>query len=340
LIALPAAPKALEKDTVTSLIDRYRDRLPVRDGTPVISLGEGSTPLLHAPRISRRLGVELYLKWEGANPTGSFKDRGMTVAISKALEHGARSVVCASTGNTAASSAAYAARAGLVAVVLQPTGAVASGKLAQARALGARVLEVRGSFDDALSAARVLAERGTHVLVNSLNPDRLEGQKTAAFEIADDLGATPAVLALPYGGGGNLTAYARGFAEHGVLPRLVAGEARERSATVASAIRIAEPAHAATVADALSASDGVVASLTDDAILDAWRELAHEEGVFCEPASAAGLAALASADLEPGSTVVCVITGHGLKDPETAARLSPEPVVVDADPDAIEAASR
>ena len=325
---------------MAALIERYRERLPVSDATPVVSLGEGSTPLLHAPRISQRLGVELHLKWEGANPTGSFKDRGMTVAISKALESGAQAVICASTGNTAASSAAYAARAGLAAVVLQPEGAVASGKLAQARALGARVLDVRGSFDEALAAARALAERGTHVLVNSLNPDRIEGQKTAAFEIVEELGATPAVLALPYGGGGNLTAYARGFAEADAMPRLVAGEASARMSTVASAIRIGTPAHEATVTEALQASDGAVATLSDEAILRAWRELASAEGVFCEPSSAAGLAALEHVDLEPGSTVVCVITGHGLKDPETAAHLSPEPVAVDPDPDAIEAATR
>jgi threonine synthase len=325
---------------MASLVEKYRDRLPVGARTPIVSLGEGSTPLLHAPRISRRLGVELYLKCEGANPTGSFKDRGMTVAISNALEEGAQAVICASTGNTAASAAAYAARAGLTAVVLQPAGAVASGKLAQARALGARVLEVRGSFDEALSAARELGARGTHVLVNSLNPDRIEGQKTAAFEIVEELGGTPDVLALPYGGGGNLTAYARGFDEVGALPRLVAGEAVERSSTVASAIRIAAPAHAASAADAIRVSGGSVVTLTDEAILEVWHELAHEEGVFCEPASAAGLAALGSTELEPGSTVVCVITGHGLKDPETAARLSPAPAAVDPDPDAIEAASR
>jgi threonine synthase len=324
-----------------SLIERYRDRLPVDDSTPVVSLGEGSTPLLHARRISRRLGVELYLKWEGANPTGSFKDRGMTVAVSKAVETGARSVICASTGNTAASAAAYAARAGLVAVVLQPAGAVAFGKLAQARALGARVLEVRGSFDEALAAARELAARGMHVQVNSLNPDRLEGQKTAAFEIVETLGGAPDVLALPYGGGGNLTAYARGFTESGVgMPKLVGGEAVERPTTVASAIRIVDPAHAATVDAALQGSGGRVVSLSDEAILEAWQELAHAEGIFCEPASAAGLAALAAVELEPGSRVVCVVTGHGLKDPETAARLSPALVTVDPDPDAIEGASR
>ncbi|MBA3376077.1 MAG: threonine synthase, partial [Actinobacteria bacterium] len=268
------------------LIDRYRDRLPVSDSTPVISLGEGSTPLLRAPRVSERLGADVYLKWEGANPTGSFKDRGMTVAISKALEQGARAVVCASTGNTAASAAAYAARAGVAALVLQPAGAVASAKLAQARALGARVLEVRGSFDEALEAARVLADRGTHVLVNSLNPLRLEGQKTAAFEILDELGAAPDVLALPYGGGGNLCAYARGFEEGGAgRPRILAGEAAQRSTTVASAIRIAEPVHAREVEEAIRASNGAIVSLDDDAILDAWRELALDEGVLCEPSS-------------------------------------------------------
>lgn len=324
-----------------ALIDRYRERLPVAETTPVISLGEGSTPLLYAPRISERLGVHVHLKWEGANPTGSFKDRGMTIAISKALEAGAHTVICASTGNTAASAAAYAARAGLRVVVLQPANAVALGKLAQARALGARVLEVRGSFDQSLAAAKALADRGTHVLVNSLNPDRIAGQQTAAFEVLDELGAAPEVLALPYGGGGNLTAYARGFMESGGgMPRIVGGESADRTTTVASAIRIAEPAHAATVAAALRTSGGTVVSLPDDSIVEAWRELAREEGIFCEPASAAGLAALASVNLEPGSTVVCVITGHGLKDPETAARLSPPLVVVDPDPDAIEAASR
>ena len=323
-----------------ALIDRYRERLPVTEGTPVVSLGEGSTPLLRAPRISRRLGVDLHLKWEGANPTGSFKDRGMTVAISKALEDGAQTVICASTGNTAASAAAYAARAGIVAVVLQPEGAVSSGKLAQARVLGARLLEVRGSFDEALSAARTLADRGTHVLVNSLNPDRLEGQKTAAFEIVEELGSTPDVVALPYGGGGNVTAYARGFTESSGLPRLVAGEAAERETTVASAIRIGAPAHAETAAEALTSSGGAAVQLADDAILDAWRELARDEGVFCEPSSAAGLAALGEVELERGSTVVCVVTGHGLKDPDTASRLSPKPVAVDPDPDAIAEASR
>jgi len=319
------------------VIDRYRELLPVDEATPVVSLGEGSTPLLPAPRLSERLGIDLYLQWEGANPTGSFKDRGMTVAISKALEEGARAVICASTGNSAASAAAYATRAGLVPVVLQPAGAVASGKVAQALALGARVLTVRGSFDEALAAARELSDRGTHVLVNSLNPFRLEGQKTAAFEIVEELGGAPDVLALPYGGGGNLCAYARGFDEAvgDEAPRIVAGEAAERATTVASAIRITDPVHASAVADAMRATGGSIVSLTDEAILRAWRALALEEGLFCEPASAAGLAALEEHPVERGVRVVCVVTGHGLKDPETAARLSATPVTVDADPDAI-----
>jgi len=318
------------------LIDRYRDRLPIGPSTPVVSLGEGSTPLLRLPRVSERLGADVYVKWEGANPTGSFKDRGMTVAISKALEAGARAVVCASTGNTAASAAAYAARAGLAAVVLQPAGAVAAGKLAQARAHGVLVLDILGSFDEALDAARALEARGTHVLVNSLNPHRLEGQKTAAFEIVEELGGAPDVLALPYGGGGNVYAYARGFAEAGAgMPRILAGEAAQRATTVASAIRIAEPVHVREAEQAVHASDGAVVPLPDETILEAWRELALREGVFCEPAAAAGLAALGQDRLEQGMRVVCVVTGHGLKDPDAAARLSPPPVTVAPDPDAI-----
>jgi threonine synthase len=318
------------------LAERYRDRLPISAATPVVSLGEGSTPLLYTPCLSQRLNAKVYVKWEGANPTGSFKDRGMTVAISKAVEHGARAVVCASTGNTAASAAAYAARAGLTALVLQPAGAVAAGKLAQARALGARVLEVRSSFEQALDAARELAGRGIHTLVNSLNPYRLEGQKTAAFEIVEALEGAPDVLALPYGGGGNLCAYARGFEEAGAgMPRLVAGEAAQRSATVASAIRIAEPAHAARAEAAVRRSSGEIVPLSDEAILAAWRELAQREGIFCEPSSAAGLAALGTGGLEEGLRVVCIVTGHGLKDSETAARLSPPPRAVDPDLDAI-----
>ena len=321
---------------MTPLAERYRDRLPLAAGTPVISLGEGSTPLLPAPRLGSRLGAELFLKWEGANPTGSFKDRGMTVAVSQALAEGARTVVCASTGNTAASAAAYAARAGLAALVLQPAGAVAAGKVAQALAAGARLVEVRGRFEQVLAAARSLAERGGHVLVNSLNPHRLEGQKTAAFEIVEELGGAPDVLALPYGGGGNLCAYARGFAEVGAaMPRLVAAEAARRADTVASAIRIPEPFHREEAEAAVRASDGSLVPLTDDEILAAWHDLAREEGIFCEPSSAAGIASLARERLPRGARVVCVLTGHGLKDPATVQRVARTLPVADPDPDSI-----
>ena len=315
---------------------RFGDRLPFTARTPIVSLGEGSTPLLHAPRLSERLDAEVFLKWEGANPTGSFKDRGMTVAVSKALETGARAVVCASTGNTAASAAAYAARAGVTAVVLQPAGAVALGKLAQARAVGARVLEVRGSFDQALAAARELAKRGSHALVNSLNPYRLEGQKTAAFEIVEELGAVPDVLALPYGGGGNTCAYALGFREAGAgLPRLVAAESADRTTTLASAIRIGTPAHREAAEEAVRASAGSIVALADEEIMAAWRAIAHEEGLFCEPSSAAAVAALQREPPPSGSRVVCVITGHGLKDPEAATRAAAAAIAVEPDPDAI-----
>jgi threonine synthase len=300
------------------LAERYADRLPLSKDAPIVSLGEGSTPLLPAPRIGARLGAELFLKWEGANPTGSFKDRGMTVAVTQALADGARAIVCASTGNTAASAAAYAARAGLEAVILQPEGAVARGKLAQARVVGATV-EARPSFEEALAEAQELEARGTHVLVNSLNPLRLQGQKTAAFEIVEDLGSTPDILALPYGGGGNLCAYALGFGEEGAgMPRLVAGEAANRPGTVASAIRISEPAHAEAAQRAVEDSGGSIVPVDDVAILEAWELLAREEGLFCEPSSAAGLAALLA---EPplDARVVCVITGHGLKDPDAVA---------------------
>jgi threonine synthase len=314
-----------------ALIDRYRDRLPVSDATPVVSLGEGSTPLLAAPRLSERLDLELFLKWEASNPTGSYKDRGMTVAVSKALEEGAQAVICASTGNTAASAAAYAARAGLPAVVLQPLGAVAGGKLAQTRALGAKVLEVRGSFDDALRAARELAARGTHALVNSLNPYRREGQKTAVFEIVEALGGAPDAFVIPYGGGGNTSSYEQGLRELGSDARLVSVESDRRPTTLASAIRIIEPAHRRDV----EASRAEIVSVSDGEIVDAWRELAETEGLFCEPSSAAGLAALRRGGFE-GLRIVVTITGHGLKDPESAAAYAPPPVTVEPDPDEIE----
>ena len=316
-----------------ALIERFRDRLPVGERTPVVSLGEGSTPLLLAPRLSERHGVELWLKWEASNPTGSYKDRGMTVAVSKALEEGARAVICASTGNTAASAAAYAARAGIPALVLQPKGAVAGGKLAQTRALGARVLEVRGSFDEALAAARTLADRGTHALVNSLNPYRVEGQKTAVFEIVEELGGPPDAFVVPYGGGGNTRAYAQGLRELDVDAALVSVESDRRPLTLATAIRIAEPAHAPQVRE----SGARVLAVTDAEIVTAWRELAETEGLFCEPASAAGLAAVRRGDIT--GRIVVTITGHGLKDPETAAAHAPPVTAVDPDPESIAGAA-
>ncbi len=304
------------RDVTVPLAERYRDRLPLAPGTEIVSLGEGSTPLLRAPRLSGRTGAEIWLKWEGANPTGSFKDRGMTVVVSKALADGARSIVCASTGNTAASAAAYAARAGLQALILYPEAAVARGKVAQAQVVGAK-LSARPDFDEALQEARELQAQGTHVLVNSLNPLRLQGQKTAAFEIVEELGGVPDVLALPYGGGGNLCAYALGFAEEGAgTPRLVAGEAVERATTAASAIRISQPAHAAEAEAAVEDSGGEVVALQDKGILEAWRVLALVVGVFGAPAAAAGLAAVL-ANPPRGAQVVCVITGHGLKDPDS-----------------------
>ena len=323
------------------LIERFRDRLPVSASTPVISLGEGSTPLLRAPRLSERFGVDLWLKWEASNPTGSYKDRGMTVAVSKAVEEGAGAVIVASTGNTASSAAAYAARAGISAIVLLPQGTVASGKVAQSRMYGALVLEIEGSFDEALAAARELADRGSHALVNSINPYRREGQKTAVFEIVEELGRVPDAIYLPYGGGGNTTAYAQGFAElGGAASRLIAAESADRSHTVATAIRIAEPVHAATAAAAVEYTHGELVTLDDGAILAAWADLARTEGLFCEPSSAASLAALAHARPAPGETIVVVITGHGLKDPASAEKHAPPPVRVAPDPDAILQAAR
>jgi threonine synthase len=317
------------------LIERYRDRLPVTAATPVVSLGEGSTPLLPAPHLSERLGVELWLKWEASNPTGSYKDRGMTVAVSKAAEEDAEAVICASTGNTAASAAAYAARAGIPAVVLTPQGAVSGSKVAQTRMLGAAVLEVRGDFDAALDAARELARRGTHVLVNSLNPYRREGQKTAVFEIVEELGAVPDAFVIPYGGGGNTSAYAQGLAELGADVPIVSAEAADRRRTLASAIRIGDPVHAAAVA----AAHARVVTVSDEEIVAAWQELAVLEGLFCEPSSAAGLAAIRRGAVA-GERLAVTITGHGLKDVDNADRFAPRPVEVDPDPDAIAAAAR
>ena len=319
----------------TALIERFRSRLPVTEQTPVISLGEGSTPLLRAPRLSELLGVEILLKWEASNPTGSYKDRGMTVAVSKAAEDGAEAVICASTGNTAASAAAYAARAGIPAVVLTPAGAVAGPKVAQTRMFGARVLEVRGDFDEALAAAQELGRRGTHVLVNSVNPYRRAGQKTAVFEIVEELGTAPDAFVIPYGGGGNTSAYAAGIGELGLSTPIFSVEAEHRPTTLASAIRIGDPVHAESV----RASGATVVTVSDDEIVAAWQQLATVEGLFCEPSSAAGLAAIRRGAVA-GERLVVTITGHGLKDTDSADRYAPALQQVEADPDAIAAAAR
>jgi threonine synthase len=318
-----------------ALIERFRSRLPVTEHTPVISLGEGSTPLLRAPRLSELLGVEILLKWEASNPTGSYKDRGMTVAVSKAAEDGAEAVICASTGNTAASAAAYAARAGIPAVVLTPAGAVAGPKVAQTRMFGARVLEVRGDFDEALAAAQELGRRGTHVLVNSVNPNRRAGQKTAVFEIVEELGAAPDAFVIPYGGGGNTSAYAAGIGELGLSTAIYSVEAEHRPTTLASAIRIGDPVHAGSV----RASGATVVTVSDEEIVAAWLQLATVEGLFCEPSSAAGLAAIRRGAVA-GERLVVTITGHGLKDTESADLYAPALEQVEADPDAIAAAAR
>jgi threonine synthase len=277
-----------------------------------VTLGEGHTPLLHAPRLSERFGVDLWLKWEGANPTGSFKDRGMTVAVTRAVEDGAHTLVCASTGNTAASCAAYAARAGLRAVIVVVRGAAAGPKLSQVRAVGGEIVEVEGSFSDAFEHAEELGSQPGVVVVNSTNPHRIEGQKTAALEIVEQLGGVPDMLTLPYGGGGNTRAYALGFGDR--LPRIHPVQAADRARTVASAIRIVEPVHRADAEAAVARSGGAIESVDDEQIAAARELLGREEGLYCEPASAAGIAAL-DRSARTGERVVCVVTGHGLKDP-------------------------
>ncbi len=292
-----------------------------------MTLEEGDTPLIPAPALSKRSGCDVWLKFEGANPTGSFKDRGMTVAVSAALSDGARAVVCASTGNTAASAAAYAARAGLRGAVIVPEGKIATGKLAQALMHGARVVALRGNFDQALRIVRELAERHPVALVNSINELRIEGQKTAAFEVCDALGEAPDVLCIPVGNAGNVTSWWRGFSEYGVAPRLhgyqaegaaplVRGAPVERPETVASAIRIGNPARWEDAMAAVTSSRGEIRAVSDDEILAAYALLGESEGLFCEPASAASVAGLIRYGAE--GRVVCVLTGHGLKDPTTA----------------------
>jgi len=324
------------------LIERYRDRLPFAPGDPVVSLTEGSTPLVHAPALSERVGAEVWCKLEGLNPTGSFKDRGMTCAVSAAVREGAEAVVCASTGNTAASAAAYAARAGLRCAVIVPEGKIATGKLAQALIHGARVVVLRGNFDVALALVRRLADSHPIALVNSVNEFRIEGQKTAAFELAEALDDDLDALCIPVGNAGNITAYWRGFRELGHSPRmlgfqaagaapLVHGAPVEHPETVASAIRIGNPARWEEAMDAMTSSGGSVAAVSDEQILEAYRFLAASEGVFCEPASAAGVAGLIVHGAADAQRVVCVLTGHGLKDPDTA--LSQAGAVLSCEPE-------
>lgn len=316
------------------VIARYRDRLPVTKKTPIVTLGEGLTPLIPADRLARAAGLSagsVYIKFEGTNPTGSFKDRGMAVAVSKALEAGAKGVVCASTGNTAASAAAYAARAGLRCVVFLPKGAVALGKLAQALMHGAQIVEVAGSFDKALTLALAAAEKSGFTAVNSSNPYRIEGQKTAAFEIFESLGRLPDYQFMPVGNAGNITAYWKGYCElRGPKPKMmgfqaagaapiVIGRPVENPRTVASAIRIGNPFSWRGALRARDDSGGIIDKVTDKEILSAWRQLAQLEGIFCEPSSAAGVAGLLKLSRRKRlkGTIVCILTGHGLKDPNT-----------------------
>jgi threonine synthase len=330
------------------LIERYRDRLPLEPGDPVVTLVEGSTPLVPAPRLSERIGVETLLKFEGMNPTGSFKDRGMTVAVSRAKGKGAQAIICASTGNTAASCAAYAARAGMRGAVLVPEGKIARGKLAQAVMHGARVISLRGNFDQAFELVKQVVERQPVELVNSVNPYRIEGQKTAAFEVCDELGAAPDALAIPVGNAGNVTAWWQGFVEYGqgrpVLygfqaegaAPIVLGHRVEQPETVASAIRIGDPARWQEAVAALDESGGRIAAVSDEEIIDAQRWLASHEGVFCEPASAASVAGLLRYGAE--GRVVCVLTGHGLKDPQTAMNRAASVVPCEPDLESVERA--
>ncbi|WP_403020240.1 threonine synthase [Salinibacterium sp. GXW1014] len=323
------------------VIREYADRLDVTDATPVVTLGEGGTPLLPAPALSARTGAKVWVKYEGMNPTGSFKDRGMTMAVTKAVEHGAKAVICASTGNTSASAAAYATHAGITAAVLVPEGKIAMGKLAQAIAHNAQLLQVQGNFDDCLDIARDLAENYPVHLVNSVNNDRIEGQKTAAFEVVEVLEDAPDFHFIPVGNAGNYTAYFRGYSEElerGVstrLPRMfgfqaagsapiVDGHVVKNPDTIASAIRIGNPASWELALAARETSDGYFGAISDDKILEAHRILSAEVGIFVEPASAisvAGLLERAEAGIVPaGSTVVLTVTGHGLKDPQWALR--------------------
>jgi threonine synthase len=333
------------------VIEEHWDRLPVSDATPIITLLEGGTPLIPAPYLSDLVSRDVYLKFEGMNPTGSFKDRGMTLAVSKALEEGAAAVACASTGNTSASAAAYAARAGMDCIVVLPAGKIAAGKLAQAVAHGATIVPIDGNFDDALQIVRDMASAHDVALVNSVNPYRIEAQKTAAFEVIAALGRAPAVHALPVGNAGNITAYWKGYTEVGEHPQMwgfqaagaapiVFGEVFDEPETIATAIRIGNPASWDAAVEARDESDGRIEAVTDDEILAAYRMLSSKIGVFCEPASAAGVAGILNhKDDLPEGPVVCTVTGHGLKDPDTATRDLEMPESVPATLDAVTAAA-
>jgi threonine synthase len=336
------------------IIREYREFLPVTDATPVVTLNEGNTPLIKAVNLGRRAGLDLdlHFKFEGANPTGSFKDRGMTLALSKALEEGSKAVICASTGNTSAAAAAYAARAGIKAIVLIPEGKIALGKLSQAMVHGAYVIQIEGNFDDALALVKTLVARYPFTLVNSINPFRLEGQKTAAFEICDQLGSVPKYHCLPVGNAGNITAYWKGYREYresgrtGALPvmlgfqaagaaPIVLGKRVDKPETIATAIRIGNPASWESAVKAKEESGGRIDAVTDEEILNAYSLIATAEGIFCEPASAASLAGVIRLYREgyfkSGDSVVCTLTGNGLKDPDTVFRVSKSPVKVKGD---------
>ena len=342
---------------MAGIIERYAKHLPVTEKTPRLTLHEGNTPLIFAPKLSEELDLEIYFKYEGLNPTGSFKDRGMVMAVAKAVEEGSHTIMCASTGNTSAAAAAYAARANLRCIVLIPNNNIALGKLAQAMMYGAEIIAIEGNFDQALQIVRDITEKHPITLVNSVNPYRLEGQKTAAFEICDELGKAPDILAIPVGNAGNISAYWKGFKEYheaGKIsnkPRmfgfeaegaaaLVKGEPIENPETLATAIRIGKPASWDLALGARDESNGHIDLVTDDEIVAAYRKLASTEGIFAEPASAASLAGVIKmrqlGKLEAGQQVVCVLTGNGLKDPNTAIKFAGiEPVVVESTEEAV-----
>jgi threonine synthase len=329
------------------LLNEYAEYLDLRGVNEVVTLQEGNTPLIYAERLSERLEAKVYLKFDGLNPSGSFKDRGMTMAITKAKAQGAQTVICGSTGNTSAAAAAYAAKAGMDCVVLVPEGKIAMGKLAQAIVYGAKVLQIRGNFDQALNLARELTQHLPITIVNSINPDRIEGQKTAAFELVDVLGDAPDIVAIPVGNAGNITAYWRGFTQYHslgkapTLPKMwgfqaagaapiVLGHPVEFPETIATAIRIGNPASWIPALDVVNESLGDIRAVTDDEILEAYRYVARHESIFCEPASAASIAGVLKFGVPQNSTVVCVLTGNGLKDPDIAIANSLMPTVVDA----------